>query len=152
VLYTVVFIRRYLRCITGEEVYQHRSLRFFLNAFGAIKAVRSSMQQDYIYQAINTLNRGGVIEIYPEAHFGNNKEIQPFKTSYLIMAAQTNAPIITCYQTGEHNFIKRPKVAIAKPFYTKDYFDTPNPSLEQLNNLNKIIEDKMRELKKMVGE
>jgi hypothetical protein len=41
-------------------------------------------------------------------------------------------------------------VAIAKPIYTKDYFDTPNPSLEQLNNLNRIIEDKMRELKKMV--
>jgi 1-acyl-sn-glycerol-3-phosphate acyltransferase len=110
------------------------------------------MQQDYIYQSINTLNRGGVIQIFPEAHFPKTNDhcLQPFKSSYIIMAAQTNAPIIPCYHNAHYGLFKRDHVAIGKPIYTKDYFDTPNPTIQQIEQVNKIVENKMRELQKMI--
>jgi 1-acyl-sn-glycerol-3-phosphate acyltransferase len=125
---------------------------FFLKSFGAIKVVRASMQQDYIYQSINTLNRGGVIQIYPEAHFPSTKDhrLQPFKSSYIVMAAQTGAPIIPCYHNANYGLFKRDHVAIGKPIYTKDYFVSSNPTIEQIGLMNKAIESKVRELQKVI--
>jgi 1-acyl-sn-glycerol-3-phosphate acyltransferase len=69
--------------------------------------------------------------------------MQPFKTSYIIMAAQSGAPIIPCYHKGNYGLFKRTKVAIGKPIYTKDFFEGTNPTLEQINKMNEDVFKKM---------
>ncbi|GHU47256.1 hypothetical protein FACS1894218_1280 [Bacilli bacterium] len=110
------------------------------------------MQQDYVYQALDTLRRGGVIEIYPEARFPITKDhkMQPFKTSYIILAAQSGAPIIPCYHKGNYGLFQRTRVAIGKPIYTKDFFEGVNPTIEQINKMNDTVFQKMLELQTRV--
>lgn len=149
VLMLHVFSGRYLRCVVGELVYQrNKFLRFLLNLFGSIKVDRASQNPRFIGECVDIASNGGVVEIYPEAHFAGS-EILPFTASTVLIAVQAGVPVIPVYHDGNYGFFKRVTVVIGEPIYFPLSESGINPSAQELMEMTNILREKVIQLKEM---
>jgi 1-acyl-sn-glycerol-3-phosphate acyltransferase len=88
------------------------------------------------------LDKGGLIEIYPESRLARKGEEKPlpFKPSAVYMALSSGAPIIPVYHNGEYSGKKGACAMVGKPFYARDYYDD---NLSERENVE-IITEKLR--------
>ena len=115
---------------------------WFFRLVGAIPVDRSKKDEEAVNSAINILNNGGAIGIFPEGTRNKTKEfLIPFKYGAVSMAKKTNATIIPFGLTGDYKFrSKNLKVRFGNGF------KVDNMSLEEANNkLYKEIEKLMKE-------
>ena len=77
--------------------------KHFLNSYGAIPVHRDRKDKDALSSAIEVLNRGGVIGIFPEGtHNKTDDIILPFKYGAVKMAKETGAKIVPFSITGKY--------------------------------------------------
>lgn len=142
-LMMMLFWRRTLRCVVAEVLYKkHAIVRLFLRCIGAIKVDRDSHDFAFIGKCQRILDRGGVVEIYPEARLPKKGEELPleFKPSAVYLALESGAPIIPVYHNGNHFSRKRCEMIIGTPFYARELYDE---SLTEKENIA-IITEKLR--------
>ena len=138
-----VLWRRCPRCLTAEIMYKKNPFfTFFLNAIGCIKVDRENHDVSFIDKCCKILEKGGLIEVYPEARIPNKGESKPlpFKPSTIIMALESGAPIIPVYNNGVYFSRQRNGVIIGTPFYAREYYDE---TLSERENVE-IITEKLR--------
>lgn len=146
-----LFITRSIHCIVAETIYEsNKFVTWILDMLGSIKTNRFTKDMTFIAEAINILNRGGVVEIFPEGRLPINDEMLPFNPSYIYIALSGNAPIIPVYHTGEYGFFKRQKAIIGKPINVKDFILEEEPTKFEIENLNRYFQDKIIELKQIL--
>lgn len=153
-MYMYVFYFRKMYCLMSELIYKKgKILSFLVSTLGGIRVDRFSFDMSFIGKSVDLLSRKKkALVIFPEAKINKEKRLQRFTTSYIIMALRANVPIIPVYTLGKYGLFKRSRMAIGKKIYLTDYCNTPNPSKEELEYLNKIVKDKIYELEKMVKE
>ena len=135
-----LFPFRTLRCVAGEVLYDKGFLmRVFLFMAGALKVDRNSHDFSFITKAQRILDKGGVIEIYPEARLPREGEVLPleFKPSTVYLALESGAPIIPVYHGGEYLKGEKIKAMIGKPIDARELYDD---ALSQSENIEKITE------------
>lgn len=145
-----LFPTRTLRCIVAELMYEKNFfMTAFLKLFGGIKVDRNSHDFNWIEKAQKVLDKGGVIEIYPESYIPKGTDGTPveFKPSVTYLAIQSGAPLIPVYTDGNYFSKKRAKVIIGEPVYVRDYYDDSLSEQENLSNITNILRDKIIDLK-----
>ena len=133
-----VFLGRTLRCVTAEILYtKNIFLTWFLNLAGAIKVDRNVHDFDFISKCKKILDKGGVVEIYPEARIPDKSEQRPiaFKPSAVYLALESQAPIIPIYTTGPRYFERPTRVIIGCPI---DVFELYDDDLSEKENIEII--------------
>lgn len=138
---TIISTKRYINYMAKKEYFDSKDAWFF-RLVGAIPVDRSKKDEEAVNSAINILNNGGAIGIFPEGTRNKTKEfLLPFKYGAVSMAKKTNATIIPFGLTGDYKFrSKNLKVRFGKGF------KVDNMSLEEANNkLYKEIEKLMKE-------
>ena len=135
-----VFFSRTLRCLAAELMYQKNFfMTLFLKGIGAIKVDRYSNNFEWMNKANKVLDKGGVIEIYPEARIPKPDEETPlpFKPSVVHLALTSNAPIIPVFNQGVYFKGKLNHMIVGKPIYVREWYDT---SLSEKENIAAICE------------
>ena len=101
-------------------------LTLFLKMNQGVFVSREVQDLGFIRKCERILNKGGVVQIFPEARIANDDEERPlpFTPSFVYMALKCNAPIIPLYSSGNYFKIKeRTKTAIGKPIYASELYD-----------------------------
>ena len=137
------------RCIMAD-VLKHKNffLTLFLTMNQGIFVSRKAQDLGFIGKCEKILNKGGVVQVFPEARLANDDEEKPlpFKPSFVLMALETNAPIIPMYTSGNYFRKGRTKVAIGKPIYASELYDESKSRKENLLDIAETVRQKVIEL------
>jgi len=148
-----VFWTRTLRCVVAELLYE-KNIFFttLLKALGCIKVDRNMHDFSFIDKCRRILDRGGVVEIYPEARVPGAGDVVPleFKPSVVYLALESGAPIIPVYTDGRYFRRKRNYVMIGKPINVSELYDPSLTEKENISAITAILRGKVIELREKV--
>ncbi|MBO4572592.1 MAG: 1-acyl-sn-glycerol-3-phosphate acyltransferase [Clostridia bacterium] len=146
-----MFFFRKLSCLFAEVLYTHGAiLRFLLSCLGGIKVDRNSKDLSFMDKAVKILEKGGLLQIFPEGKLETEKKLLPFKTSYILIALRSGKPIIPIVTDGVYHLFKRTRVIVGERIYLSDYYKGDNPSAEDIEALNKLVFDKVKKLRRKI--
>lgn len=114
----IISSKRVINYMAKKEYFDSFKTRWFFKLVGCIPVDRSKKDKNAKNSAIEILNRGGAIGIFPEGTRNKTEEkLLPFKYGAVSMARETNATIIPVAVTGDYKFrSKNLKVKIGTPF------------------------------------
>lgn len=145
-----VFWRRTLRCLIAEVMYaKNFLLTLFLKSLGGIKVDRNTHDFSFLTKAEKVLDKGGVVEIYPESRIVRPDEEKPlaFKPSVVYLALRSGAPIIPVYTNGKYFTKERTRVIIGKPVDVREWYDEELSEKENLDAICKRLREKVIKLR-----
>jgi 1-acyl-sn-glycerol-3-phosphate acyltransferase len=144
-----VFPSRTLRALAAEVLYEKGGLmRLLLNCFGMIRVDRDAKDFSFMDRCARILDKGGVIEIYPESRLPKPGEERPlpFKPSAVYLALETDTPIIPVYSTGKLFCKERNRVIIGAPLDPRELVDDSLGLTRNVADLTEIMRGKIIEL------
>ncbi len=146
-----LFFGRKLHVVMIDRMYKKsRYFHIGMDCLGGIPANRDDKGMRFVGDSVAVLEKGGLVQIYPEAYISRDGEMHSFKHAYLMIALMADVPIIPVILDGNYGLFKRTHVIIGKPIKLSDYNQNPNPSREEIAALNSVVENKCRELKDML--
>lgn len=149
VLYLVVFPFRTIRFLIAEVLYnKNRFLAGLLNLIGGIRVERDAKSFDFVSNALEVLDDGGTVGVFPQARLPLKGQTFPFTPSTTFIAMHASVPIVPVYTDGNYGLFKRANVVIGQPLYLKDYCKDGLGEQEQLAYLTKHLEETVFALKK----
>lgn len=107
--------------------------------FGGIASNRDAMSMSFIDESVKVLEKGGLVQIYPEAHITLDGEMDHFKPSYVLIALRANVPIIPVMIDGNYGITKQSHVLIGKPIDLWDYCTSDDPTREEIEAMNELV-------------
>lgn len=125
----IISNKRVIHYMAKKEYWDSWKTRWFFNAAGCIPVNRQIHDEEAKSAALDVLNNGGVIGIFPEGTRNKTKEfLLPFKFGAVSMAKKTDATIVPVGITGTYKFrTKNLMVRYGEPFKVGDM------SLEEAN-------------------
>lgn len=144
------FFSRHLCCLMADILFkQGKLLSWFLKRFNPIVIHREGKNFSFINDAVDHLNSGGVLEIYPEARIPEKNEETPleFKPSIAYIAMLSKAPIIPVYTDGNYFNSKRANVMIGKPIDVTELIDENLSEGENIARITEYVRNKIIELR-----
>ena len=114
---------------------------WLFSKLGIISVDRSTKNKEAMDEAIDLLNNGEVIAIFPEGTFNKTEYvIMPFKYGAVKIASITNASIIPFAITGEYKrFRKGLKIEFGKPYKVIDKKDLTKENIKLMNKVIKLM-------------
>ena len=116
---------------------------------GAIKVNRHTQDYSFIAQSVEILNKGGVIEIYPEGRLPDKEGDTPplpFKPSAVYIALESGAPIIPVYSNGKYFTKARARVIIGEPINAREMYDDSLSEKENIEKINTFLRERIIQL------
>jgi 1-acyl-sn-glycerol-3-phosphate acyltransferase len=150
-----VFWRRTLRFFAAELMFEKNFfMTLILRMLGAIRVDRNSHDFLFLEKSARLLERGRVVEIYPESRLPRADEERPleFKPSAVYLALETGAPIIPVYNARKSFADKPTRVMIGKPIYARELIDASLDEKQNIENITQILRGKIIELGKKLEE
>ena len=145
-----LFPRRILHCVVAELMYEKNAfMAFLIRALGSVRVDRNNPDFAFIGKCVSILDKGGVVELYPEARVqhGERKELLPFKPSITYLALESGAPIIPVYTDGNYFGKGRNHIIIGKPIDVRQLYDDSVSEKENIAAITEILRGKLHELK-----
>ena len=155
VLYMYLFLFRDIYTVIGEVMFNKGKLfAWFLKKIGGIKVERENADFSFLTKCVNLLNKGKVIEIFPEARLPRRDEhdMLEFKPSFVYLALESNAPIIPIYTNGSYLKKKRTKVIIGEKIYAAELYDNNKTEKENIDYICKYVKEYISNLEKILNE
>ncbi len=143
VVWVLVFPLRTLRFLIAEVMYRTAFLRVFLNLIGGIRVDRDAKSFDFVSDALNILDHGGTVGVFPQARLPVKGCRFPFTVSTAFIAMHTDALIVPVYTDGNYGLFKRTNVVIGEPICLQDYCREGLGEQEQIAHLTKVLEEKV---------
>ena len=127
--------KRTIHFMAKQELYDKH--RWLCKNFGIIPVDRSKKNQEATFEAINILNNGEVVGIFPEGTFNRSEYIiMPFKYGAVKIASITDVSIVPFAIIGEYKrFRKGLKIVIGKEFRVKDKSDLTKENVKLMNKV-----------------
>ena len=155
VLLMYLFLGRDIYTIIGEQMYRKNKLfSWFLNKIGGIKVERDAYDFSFLGKAIELLNKGKVIEIFPEGRLPlkEEKDLLPFKPSFVYLALESGAPIIPIYTNGSYAKKERAKVVIGEPIDAQALYNDTLTEKENIDYICNYVSSYIKDLGKIINE
>ena len=119
----------------------------FLKLIGGIRVDRDAKSFEFVSHALEVLDKGGIIGVFPQARLPVKGMVFPFTVSTAFIATHSDAPIIPVYTDGNYGITKRTGVVIGAPICLNDYAQDGLTEQEQMAHLTKVLEEKVFVLK-----
>ncbi len=137
-LLAIMATDRVVHYMAKKELFKGLQGKILLKA-GLIRVNRKSPSPGVVKRAMNFLNKGGVVGIFPEGTRNKTSEtLLPFKFGAVSIAQKTNSPIVPFAIRGDFKKIRNDVVVeFGEPMYIHQNMD-----LEEANNLlrNRVLE------------
>ena len=157
-LYWYHYIFHDLRFLVAEVMFHKNAfMNFILFSVGCIYVNRDTYDFSFIGEALDCLDRGESIGIFPSSRLPVNGVPFPFKPSVAIIATRTDAPVIPVYTDGNYGFFKRAHVMVGDAVNVNELCpDTDLPETQRMriitSELEKYVTSLGDELKKRMGK
>ena len=116
---------------------------YFFKIMGIVPVNRKIHDKTVIPTCVNLLNNESIVGIFPEGTINKTKDIiMPFKKGVVVMAMETNSPIIPFAINGKYKKGKL-KIIFGKPYYITS---------KDVNREIEVLEYKVVELMKSIGD
>ena len=158
-LYWMKFFGTNLRFLVAEVMFNKNA---FMNAIlyktGCLRVDRDKFDFSFIEDAIDCLDRGESIGIFPSSRLPVDGVPFPFKPSVAIIALHSDAYILPCYTDGNYGFWKSAHVMIGDPVKASELYDVNEELTEEekisiiTENLEKLVYSLGNELKKKLSK
>ena len=154
VLYLIIFPLRTVRFLMAEVLFNKSKLfGWFLGAIGGIRVDRDAFDFGFVADAIEVLDQGGTVGIFPEGRLPIGGKPWPFTVSTAFIATRApDVPIVPIYTDGNYGLLKRANVVIGEPMFLADYRREGLDEQEQLKHLTAVLEQKVYALKDEVKQ
>lgn len=115
---TIVATKRFVSYMAKKEYFEKRFSRWIFTHVGCISVDRENHDENAKSMAMDVLNSGGAIGIFPEGTRNKTKEfLLPFKYGAVSMASKTDAYIVPFGISGDYKFrSKNLTIIYGKPF------------------------------------
>lgn len=143
----LISTKRVVKYMAKKEYFDDKKVSWFFKIAGCIPVNRQAKDDVATNAALNFLNSGGAIGIFPEGTRNKTEKIiQDFKFGAVSMAQKTGAKIVPCGIYGNYKFrSKNLAMVIGKPFVVNK-----NDDLSVVNdNFQKEIIRLINEAKKL---
>ncbi|MBR2969677.1 MAG: 1-acyl-sn-glycerol-3-phosphate acyltransferase [Clostridia bacterium] len=143
-IYMYAFAGRNIHCVMADILYKkNKFMNWFLPRIGGIKVCRETNNYEFINTCKRVLDKGGVVEIYPEARIPKPHEEKPleFKPSAAYLAMMTKVPIIPLYTNGSYYKKSRARIIIGKPINVAELIDERLSEKDNIEKINKHLRD-----------
>ena len=154
-LYMYLFLFRDIYTLVGEVMFNKgKVFSWFLKKIGCIKVERENADFSFLSKCTTLLNKGKVVEIFPEARLPLKGEttLNDFKPSFVYLALESNAPIIPIYTNGSYLKKERTKVIIGEKIYAQDLYDNNKTEKENIDFICNYVKNYISNLEKILNE
>lgn len=144
-----LFPFRILHCVVAELMYEKNAfMAFIIKALGSVRVDRNSPDFAFIGKCVSILDRGGVVEFYPEARIPKGEtELLPFKPSITYLALESGAPIIPVYTDGNYFGKGRNHILIGTPLDVRQLYDDSKSEKENIVYITEYLRGHINELR-----
>lgn len=149
---TFLLFPRMLYVVASEHAFKTPGLKVGMKFFGGIETDRNIHGMSFIHQSAALLNKGKLVQIFPEGHNTPDGKIHPFYPSYLVLALMGNAPIIPVISDGNYGIKKRLHVIIGEPIDLRDHFPDGKYTQKDLDRVNEVIYQHVLQLRQLLDE
>ncbi|MBR1569019.1 MAG: 1-acyl-sn-glycerol-3-phosphate acyltransferase [Lachnospiraceae bacterium] len=151
ILYMLIFVERIPRFLMAEVLFTKNKLfTWLLFGVGGIYLNRDKVGGGFVTHSLKTLERGGVVGVFPQGRLPVPGQKFPFKPGITMIAMKTDAPIIPIYTDGNYGINKRAHVMIGEPIYLREQFDCTNPTKEDVKKMTQYLESVMDSMQEEV--
>ena len=149
VLNSFIVFPRKLNVVASELPFRSKILVFLMKFFGAIQANRVTRDMRFIDECAFVINKGQLVQIFPEGRNSPDGKIHEFKPSYLVIAHRAGCPIVPIVTDGNYGLFKRTRVIIGEEIDVSSFF-TPyvtTPARDELERANEYVFNKVLALR-----
>ena len=153
-IWMFVFFFRTLRAQMAEVLFEKKPLGLFLKMLGGIRVNRNTFDFSFVSKSQEILEKGGVVEIFPESRLPLKGEQRPlpFKPSAAYLGLLSGAPMIPVFTNGKYFCRARARVIIGTPLYARDFADGSLSEKENLERVSNALREKIISLEKQLYE
>lgn len=154
-LYMFTFFKRRVRPLVAEITYnKNKPLKTLLKLLGGIKVDRDNYDFGFMGEAINALDNGDMVLIFPEGRLPDKEEeeLLEFKPSFIYIALEAEVPIIPAYTNGKYGFKGKTRTIIGEKIYLKDLMDKNKTTEENIQYLCEYMKNYIIELREILNE
>jgi 1-acyl-sn-glycerol-3-phosphate acyltransferase len=98
--------KRYTRFMATKKSFEHPIAGPLMSSMGHIPVDRAAGAQAYQF-AVEALQRGEIVGVFPETRVSRSFTLLPFKTGAARMAQESGQPIVPCVIWGSHRVMTR---------------------------------------------
>jgi len=135
----ILSTKRVINYMAKKEYFDNKKTAWFFKSAGCISVDRSKKDENAVSSALEVLENGGAIGLFPEGTRNKTKDLLlPFKFGAVSMANKTDSYLVPFGISGEYKFrSKNLVVEFGKPFKVKN---------NDLESANKKLEKEVRKL------
>ncbi len=136
------FFWRKMNYLAKKELMNNKLTNWFFKKMGCIAVNRQNVDLSTIKESLKTLKKNKTLVVFPEGGRKEQSFSEDIKNGASMFAIKTNAPVVPMI------FVKKPrlfcfnKLIIGEPIYIDSSYNG-NTSKENLEELSRIIEDKL---------
>ena len=146
-LYLVVFPFRTIRFLAAEVLFNKgKFMTFILSCLGCIKVDREGKSFSFVSDALEALDSGQTLGVFPEGRLPVGGKPFPFTVSTAFIATHSDALIVPIYTDGNYGLTKRANVVIGEAFDLKAYCQQGLSEQAQLEQLTALLRDRVYNL------
>jgi 1-acyl-sn-glycerol-3-phosphate acyltransferase len=91
---------RLIRWMVAREYYEQKGVKWILDQVGAIPVDRTGRDLAATRAALDALEAGYVLGVFPEGKIETTNELLPFQSGIVLLAAKSGAPIYPAFLEG----------------------------------------------------
>jgi len=146
VIISNVFWQRRIGFVATSELFNTKTKNFFFKAFGCIPIDKSNPKIATFKEVEERLKRGHLVGVFPEGIVSNDDNMKTFKSGIVMMAVMAEAPILPIYIGRRTSRLHRQVAIIGEKIDYKDFVKGPFPTMDELENITRILAQKEYEL------
>lgn len=139
-MYIGLATKRSVRFLAKVELFKG-PLKYLFKFFGCIPVNRKTSDPEAKAYVVNTLEKGGLVNIFPEGTRNlSNDILLPFKYGAVSFAQKTGVPIIPYGVSGKTKLFKNDlKVTFGEPFYVRKDDDLTIKNQELMQVVTNLV-------------
>lgn len=139
----VTFWYRRVFFLAGELVMNGSLRSKLLAGLGAIRIDRNIADMEAVRRCVGLLKEGHVLGVFPQGQITKTQEISALKDGTVLMALQSDVPIIPMYIQPQSKWYKGRDVVIGDPIYPKELCTRKFPSTADIQKISEILAAEM---------
>ncbi len=141
-----VFGNRKLHCLATKDLFSSRLKNFFFTQMHCIKVDKDNFSMQSFHEVRDLLKADKAVVIFPEGQVNHEVgEVLAFKSGAILMAHQSNTPILPVYIVKREKWYHRQTVIVGDPLDVRSICGKM-PTMDQLKKASDILREKEIEL------
>jgi len=133
-----------------KTIYKNKFVNWLFDKFGCVKVEGTNVES--FKKAIETLNRGHIVALFPEASVKDTNEVRDYKSGMAMLAFLAEADILPIYIGKRKKWYNREVAVIGNKIKLRDYIKGKFPTMDEINHISEIVRLKELDLKKIYDE